>query len=41
MKHSRRFMCNESRVRLFESWVMAMKVRVTSGKVDHEFHWGR
>ena len=37
-QHSRHFMCNELSVRLVESWVMAMKVSVTSGKVAHAFH---
>ena len=38
VKRSRCCMCNESSVRLVGSWLMAMKVSVTSGKVAHAFH---
>ena len=37
VKRSTRCMCNESSVRLVGSWVMAMKVSVTSGKVAQAF----
>ena len=38
VKRSRRCMCNESSMWLVGSWVMAMKVSVTSGKVAQAFH---